>query len=181
MTRVRDNQIGYVAFAAALLMLVAGCQENKPAGKSYGTDDFFPTAGPHRSTSQFKQVQAASGARADSTLRDVHFDGGEINSLGRSKLELMLVDDQPISQLKVYVVGDETDLAARRASVATFLGDKGLTGSQIAIVDGENPGSFHAVAPDLVNMPKTDSGVVADSTEAGSADVSASEPAMIEE
>jgi len=165
MTRERDNQIGYITFVVALLLLAAGCQTDP--SKSYGTDDFYRPAGPHRSTSQFKTAQAAAAARHDATLRAVHFDGDELNSLGRAKLDLMLADDDAIDAMTVYIDADDAAMAPRAKSVSAYLTDKGLTSKQFAFESGQNPNNFHPVAPDLANLNRTDSGSSNSSGESG--------------
>ena len=73
-----------------------------------------------RDVQRIERVQNASGAREDATLEPYHFDKGEVNSLGRQKLSLMIDDDDANNPLVVYlnVPGNDEFKAARQDSVA---------------------------------------------------------------
>src|SRR5688572_22529468 len=83
-----------------VLCLAAGCQR-KDIEVVRG-EDFRPES-ERRSVAYFVEAQAASGARADATLRPYHFNGAELNSLGRAKLDLMLKDDEAAAPLLVFL------------------------------------------------------------------------------
>lgn len=128
-----------VVTAACLLAAAGGCQ--KKAKDVTRGEDFRPE-GEKRAVHRFAEAQAASAARADATLRAVHFNGPELNSLGRARLDLMLKDDEPVEPLVVYVdVPAGYPLGDRwRASATRFLKDRGLTDEQIRFESGVNPG-----------------------------------------
>lgn len=130
--------------AAALLplaLLAAGCahDEHNAAGKVRG--DEFPPEGTVRAPQRFAEVQSASGARADATLRPFHFDGGRLNSLGEEKLDLMLKDDDRAEPLVVYLDLAESDAqrAAREQAVTAYLTEQGLSDADVRLKAGTNP------------------------------------------
>ena len=136
--------------AAAVTGITTGCQQESTTSSSIHRlhgEDFRPDDEP-RAVDNVMLAQAAAGARADSTLYGPHFDSHGINSLGRAKLALMLRSEEPIDPLIVYL-----DLPAQmgtepaHSSVTDFLKSRGLTDSQIKLVDGANPATLHAAAP----------------------------------
>ncbi len=139
----------FAAFALTVL-LTAGCQSNDKKPKTLHGEDFPDER--DLTVSRFEEVQAATAARKDATLRAPEFDAGELNSLGRSKLDLMLKDDDACAPLAVYVdAGRNSDLSDRREkSVRTFLKDRGLTESQIKIDSGPNPYNAMPAAPAMM-------------------------------
>ena len=83
-------------------------------------------------------------------VRLVRVDGGELNTLGRQKLDLMLAADRPNDPLIVYV--DLATAAMRdpaRASVRQYLEFRGLGESQVRVLDGINPSSARPTAEAL--------------------------------
>jgi hypothetical protein len=98
-------------------------------------------------------VQAAVGARADATLYPVHFNDAGLNSLGREKLELMLEDEEATQPLVVYLdLPDGADAAPAHKAVADFLKARGLTESQMKVVDSPNPKTLHPAADALTGL-----------------------------
>src|SRR5687768_13454112 len=89
------------AAAAAMLALGAGagCNNKHDAAQNA----IFKPDGEER-VSAFTDVQAANGARNDAMLYAHHFDGGQLNSLGRAKVLLILDDPTTAS-----AAGDKTD------------------------------------------------------------------------
>src|SRR5881628_2030495 len=89
--------------------------------------EFFPPNGEIRDVQRIERVQAASGARADATLASAHFDKGELNSLGRQKLSLMIDDDDANNPLVIWlnVPADDEFKAARQDSIIAYLKDQG--------------------------------------------------------
>lgn len=141
--------------AGLLLMTVTGCRS--PKNHVHGED--FSNHEVQSATNRLAEVQAAAGARADGMLHAKDFDGGVINSLGRSKLDLMIKDDQAITPLVVYLDLPEGNALnkARHDSTVLFLKDRGLLDSQIRIENGINPDSLNAAEPNLLRLPKTES------------------------
>ena len=126
-----------VLVAAGALCLVGGCRKNAEEAMR---GEKFPLDSEQRSVRSFAEAQAASGARADATLRAYHFNGPELNSLGRAKLELMLKDDEPAEPLLVYLdVPAGYPLGEKwRGSALQFLKDQGLTEQQVRFEAGGN-------------------------------------------
>src|SRR5687768_12697271 len=130
-TSVLVRALGPAAAVTALCLAAAGagCQKK---GREAVRGEAFPAEGEKRAVHRLAEAQAASGARADATLRSYHFNGPALNSLGRAKLELMLRDDEPAEPLLVYVdVPEGYPLGEKwRASALQFLKDRGLTEEQ---------------------------------------------------
>ncbi len=144
---------GFTA-AAAVLLVSAGCTE---VDKS-GMDSFFQ-ADEGRATQNLMTAQAAAGARNDATLHEMHFDGGRLNSLGESKLDLMLKDDDSTDAVVVYMdlATDDNDLKSRRDAVMNYLEDRGVEQDHIEFKSGSNPTVTSLSAEHIANMHKTDS------------------------
>ena len=146
------NKIKFVGPAIAALLAV-GCQTDESS-----ITDFFPDE-EVRSTQNFMTAQAAAGARADATLRTVHFDGDHLNSLGEAKLDLLLKDDDSSNMVVVYmdVPQDDENLKARRDAVVTYFEDRGVTKDSIEFKAGSNPGQTSLAAEHLNRLSKTES------------------------
>src|SRR5678815_1601636 len=98
------NRAGKLATLAgvcgAVLAAAAGCQND---GKNPIHGEMFPPDEQVRPVDRAIDVQSAAAARSDATLNKYHFDrGGELNSLGRSKIDLMLKDDEASLPVVVY-------------------------------------------------------------------------------
>jgi hypothetical protein len=136
--------------AALSLFSVVGCDDKA------GVHDFFPDQ-QERKTQLMIDAQTSAGAKADATLHDVHFTGSKLNTLGESKLDLMLPDEQS-ADLVVYVAlpaGDLTD--SRKSSVADYLRYRGMDASHVKLVDGPNPSADTPSANSLSRILKTES------------------------
>jgi hypothetical protein len=135
-----------VMAAAAAAALVIGCNNNK---NEQAQNALFKPDGEER-VSKFVNVQAANGARNDRMLYAHHFDAGHLNSLGRSKVLLMLEDAENSDPGVVHLVdaGEGDLLAQRKASVELYL----------KTAEGPNKLAFHPAAPNLVRFAKTESG-----------------------
>src|SRR4051794_27686729 len=96
--KAKTLTLGVLATAAAVTAV--GCN-NKARQKEQ--DAFFPDW-ERPSVRQYEASQAASGARSDAMLYPHHFDGAELNSLGKEKLALMLSDPRAAKPLTVYMV-----------------------------------------------------------------------------
>ncbi len=138
--------------AAALLMLAAGCQSDKPDAVAHGEE--FPSRDAIRPVHEFVEMQAANSARKDATLRDYHFDAADLNSLGEERLDLMLRNGDSITPLVVYLdlPEEEAQTALRRQTVLAYLKDRGLTEEQVHFQSGPNPKSSSPVAPLLMQQ-----------------------------
>ncbi len=136
------------------LALLAGCQ-NKDIEKTHGEE--FPSEYATRSVHRFAEAQAASGARAESMLYPQHFDGLELNSLGRRKLDLMLMDDVTTDLLTVHLAMPAEEAEVRRDAVVTYLADAGVRDSDAAVQVGYNESRDNPTAPNIVRMIKIES------------------------
>ena len=101
--------------------------------------EIFVLEGHQRYVDQFAQAQAADGAAEDAMLGDAHFDAGELNSLGRYKLNLILrgAHGKPAT---VYLISADKDAQARAAAVDRFWKESQY-GSSVALTakEGFNP------------------------------------------
>ena len=82
-----------------------------------------------------------------------HFTGGHLNSLGRSKVLLMLEDcGANCEPVVVHLVdaGEDDLLAQRKASVELYL----------KTAEGPNKLALHPAAPNIIRFAKTESGSI---------------------
>jgi hypothetical protein len=167
------KRVGFVTavVVVAMLMLSAGCQVDPTGGHESA---FFPGEGAHRSSTKFMQVQASNGAKADRTLRVVHFDGDQLNSLGQEKLNLMVGKDSCQTsattdgaattaaaaankpKFVVYLDVAEATVEARTESVKEYLEGKGLAAAQLKFETGPNPDGFIPAAPQMAKLAEMD-------------------------
>jgi hypothetical protein len=136
---------------SALSLSAAGCGTDGSYDK-----DFFPSG--DRQVTKTEEAQAAAGARSDATLSLAHFDGGALNSLGQSKLDLItsnLPDEGPVT-IYLDVPADGPLAQARKDAVAAYLTDSHLTPDQFSLVDGPNNATWTPAASALTNMSKTE-------------------------
>lgn len=139
-----------VVFAAAL---IGGCKSEQKEPKAF-SQDFLPDDA-NRTLWRALEVQSAAGAAADGMLYSSHFEGAELSDLGRDKLDLMARSEP--RPLVVYVnVADDSQTAARQASVSRFLSSAGLSADEMQLKDGANPSAKTAAAPNLARMWKTE-------------------------
>ncbi|HEX3358243.1 MAG TPA: hypothetical protein VHS31_14820 [Tepidisphaeraceae bacterium] len=177
-----------IAGSSMLIALYSiGCEYNHQ--QLQPMNDFFPASGEVRDVQRAERVQEASGARFDATLSPAHFDKGELNSLGREKLSLMLDDDDANNPITIYlnVAADDEFKAARQDSIVAYLKEQGLEETQIAFKEGPNPATYSPAAGGLLRLAKTETGIAggtssyggssSDTSGAGSSDSTASSPA----
>ena len=148
------SRIAWIQWLAAATAVagIAGCHgggaaapghEPAAATKVHG-EIILPDDQP-RATTDVAVAQAAAGARADATLHAAHFDGGELNALGRYKLDSMLEDQETAVPLVVYVdVPSDRPIAQARLSVFEYLKGRGVAESNIRLESGVNP---HSTSP----------------------------------
>ena len=128
------------------VVLAVGCDKNK---KDDATTALFKPDGDER-VSKFVTAQAANGARNDGMLYSYHFTGGHLNSLGRSKVLLMLDETDNAEPMVVHLVdaGEGDLLAQRKASVELYL----------KTTEGPNKLALHPAEPNMIRFAKTESG-----------------------
>lgn len=115
-------------------------------------------------------------ARFDATLYPAHFDGAELNSLGREKLRLMLQGADTASDLTVYMdMPAESSLYAQRSrGVRAYLAGQGLAEGRLKLLAGHNPQALASAKDNLDRLSKTENGTVQQTPSA--ADNSAATP-----
>ncbi len=136
------NRTTYWILAGFALTLAGGCSHQETdAEKGYAHGEEYLPDGTYHDEVKFIEITVANGARADGTLRPVHFTGDALNSLGMKKLDYMLAADTgSATTLTVYIDLPKSDpaFAKRQDSVSSYLKTKGLKDEQIALVDGPN-------------------------------------------
>jgi hypothetical protein len=130
------------------IALLSACSSQQPAAEPFFADR------EQSDVSHILDAQAARGARADATLYPSHFSGDNLNSLGRSKLELMLQDNDSGLPATIYIAGPAASHTARVAAVAMYLADAGFQPAQFQIGKGPNPSSLHPITHDPASAPK---------------------------
>ena len=144
--------------AVGLVVVLSGCQQDEDqAAKQHG--EIFPGPYEPRTPAVYADAHAAAGARTDSTLRSYHFDKGELNSLGREKLDQMVRDDDACDPLVVYVdARGESGLRDEwENAVAEHLKVRGLTDEQISFKSGPNMSDTTPSAPALRGLRQMES------------------------
>lgn len=140
----KQNKLPWLALAAAALVAVStGCHNGDNKELLHG--DKFDADDAPRATRNAVAVQAANGARADATLYPAHFNSAGLNSLGREKLETMMLDDESTPPMTVYLdLGkDPASVKLAHTAVAEYLKARGVAESQFKIEDGPNPRTLH--------------------------------------
>lgn len=152
------NKTALITIATMTILLSAGCARQNGA-EPMPIGQFEPDDQP-RAIHQIADAQASLGSHADGMLRQQHFTGSQLNSLGREKLNGMLNASQcRLEKLTVYLVLDPDDETSqpRRESVARFLADAGLAEEQTTLRWGANPLAWKPAAPQISRLPRTDS------------------------
>ncbi len=152
----------------------AGCESDRSA-----LNEFFPQD--NRATHAFAAAHAEAGARHDATLQPHHFDGNELNSLGRAKLDQVLArgSDQTVTTpttapttapataaTTVYLNLPGEGADARRDAALAYLRDRGIDERDVKFVAGPNPDVTTPAAANMSRMSRTEG----ESTDAGGAD-----------
>src|SRR5437016_2051540 len=129
----------------SVALMLAGCHHDTTAQQDRA--DAFANEPAIHPAQQLAVAQAATGARADGTLRPAHFDGGRLNSLGRQKLALMAQDEDASGPVVVYLDLPVTAPAPQaRQAVLDYLKSQGLAEAQIRVQDGPNPAAMSPAA-----------------------------------
>ena len=157
--------------ATAGVLLTAGCESDRSA-----LNEFFPQD--NRATHAFTAAHAQAGARHDATLQSHHFDGNELNSLGRAKLDHFVTararggttpTTAPATQpatttIYLNLPGDGAD--ARRSAALAYLVENGIDENEVKFVAGPNLTVSSPAAAHMSRMSRTEG----QSTDAGGAD-----------
>jgi hypothetical protein len=162
---------GKMMIATAGVLLAAGCESDRSA-----LNEFFPQE--NRATHAFAAAHAEAGARHDATLQPHHFDGNELNALGRAKLDHFVAADRSrgtapttapaetttTTTIYLNLPGDGAD--ARRSAALSYLRDAGLDENAVKFVAGPNPNVTSPSAAHVSRMSRTEG----ESTDAAGAD-----------
>ena len=109
-----------------------------------------------RALDRFVQAESAAGAREDAMLNDAHFDGGELNALGRSKLALIARatpsgSSQPVL---VYVSGASDAAEARSASAQAYWKASPYSAMTLQLKPGVNEAVVSPAAAGIAGLKK---------------------------
>jgi hypothetical protein len=161
----RANQERAAAEAAERKRQAALARGQKPPKaekvKPYPDDEVAvigePYIRPENYTSLFDrhtQAMSAAGAAQDASLYDQHFDGAELNALGRSKVALMLQGAPRNEPLTIYVPpsGPSERVQARLASVNQFWRDSQWAAMQVQTKQGVAPENTTSAAQGLAGL-----------------------------
>lgn len=149
-------------FALVLAVAVIGGCKSEPTAKEptpkeqARQSEHFPADDADRPVWRILESQTAAAAAEDGMLYAHHFQGGELNDLGRDKLDLMSRSE--MRPLVVYVnVSDDANSAARQEAVTRFLSTTGMEADAMMVKAGPNPGPGAATAEVLANRWKIES------------------------
>jgi hypothetical protein len=151
---------------AAVVVFASGCRNHKNIEHAAQIGQFKGDTDP-RAIHDFTRIQAANGARDDGMLRDHHFAGTRLNSLGRAKVDLMLGDlDDSADAIDLWLNLDEAadTTAGRREAVVAYLNAKGVTGNAVRLSVGPNPNAWKPAASGIAGLKKTAGGEAGTST-----------------
>jgi hypothetical protein len=159
MTKTMRKAVLIAGSSMLIALYSIGCEYQHP--QLQPMNDFFPAEGEVRDVQRAQRVQEASGARFDATLTPAHFDKGELNSLGREKLSLMLDDDDANNPITIYlnVPADDEFKAGKQDSVIAYLKEQGLEETQISFKEGANPATYSPASEGLTRLAKTETGI----------------------
>ena len=152
MTEAKKIPLARLALLGGLAVLstagAAGCRKDGDRSGVAAHGERFSADGEVRPIDRFVRVQSAAAARTGATLNVYHFDAqGDLNSLGRRKLDLMLHDDAALPlvvHLDLARPGvDAIPEHGCRESVRVYLADRGVDESQLEFRSGPNAGDFH--------------------------------------
>ncbi|MBC8107111.1 MAG: hypothetical protein H7Z14_11015 [Anaerolineae bacterium] len=138
-------------YAPLALALLGGCEsQDKPATPK---EEFFAAENDARIPRQIADHQAMLGAQADPTLYRCHFDGNNLNALGKAKLDALIANGAPA---RIYVDGGRDSTDGHRAAVNSYLAAAKVADGSVAIESGAAPASSSSAAPALARMGKTE-------------------------
>jgi uncharacterized membrane protein YgcG len=152
-----------VASFVGVVATAGGCASQEQIAKAMQMGQFEPDDSP-RAIHRFADAQAANGATDDGMLYPMHFDGPELNSLGRQKLDLILTAHAggytTDGKLKVYLApgAEQAAADARKKSVEGYLTGHGVAADELAVAVGINPNAVNPAAPNQQRQKKTETG-----------------------
>jgi hypothetical protein len=156
MTR-KTNLLTTAKLATAALLFLGGCHDVQSQMERDKAGDAFSPEGDTRDYRRAMIAQEAAGARKDGMWYAYHFDGDRLNSLGQSKLSLMMRANDQAFPIVVYMnVPNDPHLQARQDAVQTYMTDAGLRREQLAFETGPNPNVTSSAAQNLQRYGKTE-------------------------
>lgn len=151
------NPSTLIKIAVMTILLSAGCARNRE-GAVAPIGNFEPDDQP-RAIHRLADAQASIGAREDGMLREQHFTGDRLNSLGREKLIAMInAPECDVEKLTIWLAMDPNaeGSSQRREHVEQFLADAGLNDQTAVVRFGPNPRSWTPAQPQIIRLPRTD-------------------------
>jgi hypothetical protein len=124
---------------------------------SSGKEEDFPDEDQVRQVDRFAGIQAAAGAQDDSTLHMVHFTGNRLNSLGESKINLMMQNHRADDSMMIYLDMPKDMSEARRSSVEKYVAGLGVAPEHVKVAAGINPQSTTPSFLGMQGLQRTDS------------------------
>jgi hypothetical protein len=152
-------------FATAL---IAGCHSQPIAhGEDFYTDKDETAVG------KLAKAQCSVGAKQDGMLYDQHFHGGDLNSLGQVKLNLIVKGTPAGDPVYVYLNMPHDQVAARQSAVSAYLKTAGIPDTKVIVAEGPQTNPTTPTAYNLGGLYKADGtsysgAATADSTASGS-------------
>ena len=157
------HSLQLAAVILLLLALIPGCRsreeqarrqrerdERRMAKAAQKREEPFPIFDRRPDVGRMMNAQAIVGARKDATLHADHFDGTQLNSLGRQKLSLMLHREPADRPQPIYIDLPEADtLSGERRKTLAQIGRtcRNLAGGPWFLRDGgaqRRPAAFAA-------------------------------------
>jgi hypothetical protein len=158
--RTHPTTATWTLMAVASLLAIGsttGCKSDK-AQPAVVHGEEFVRADATRNVGCISQAQAASGAKADGMLYDRNFHGEKLNSLGMTKLDLIVKGTPAGDPVVVYLNVPQDGLETRRPAVLAYLKEGGLKEEQIKLIDGSNPTNTTPSAMSMSKLYKSTNG-----------------------
>jgi hypothetical protein len=145
------------ATLSTIAIMCVGCESDPSSAKKefhhMGNEKMWLDENEARSARSTAEHQAMLGAQRDPTLYACHFDGTNLNSLGKAKLDAMIVNG---GVSKIYIDTGKADGDAHLAAVNAYLAAADRADGSIAIESGAAPGNTSPAAPAISRMYKTE-------------------------
>ncbi|HEY1686651.1 MAG TPA: hypothetical protein VGG19_17950 [Tepidisphaeraceae bacterium] len=131
------------------LMLALGCQTPQKSDNAH----FFTPGEDQVALQGWSDRQAAAATRADSSLYASHFSGENLNSLGKAKLDSIMLGCDGNATTEIYLI-DKCDTPEHRTAITAYLDHHGWKSEQYAFVAGTNPDSYTNAAQSVNDLDK---------------------------
>ena len=134
--------------------LLTGCHHTDAPKQINGTE--FVSEDQSTSIGKINQAQSAAGAKEDAMLYDHNFHGGDLNSLGQGKLDLIVKGTPTGDPVYVYLNMPHDQVAGRQTAVTAYLKSAGVAEDKIIVAEGSNPNLSTPTAYNLGGIYKQD-------------------------